>query len=221
MFVILQRTACIWRRSARNSKDKFVNLRSKNELLCQSIQTAATYIFGNLYACVLKCFYPAWRILSSCETCLNLVNFMKSVLPAVEVFYKVNSMPEIAAFYTSHMSLLTIIYGILLSTMIIFVKDTEEKEEMGMFMSIFCIGMGICGLHMTYIGDIAIEGIESKSVGIAYLAKLQSRVEIFFDVNIYQLMMMASFVFAIGGLKSFFKAYRRHIKETKQIANDG
>ena len=104
------------------------------------------------------------------------------------------------------MWILAIISAMLFSVTFFLVKDRKDTEEMGVFWSIFGFGLGLFGLYLAYVGDIAINGIKSKSGDVIYLAKLQSRTEIFFDVNIHLFLAIVGYIFVILSLNSFLKA---------------
>lgn len=165
----------------------------------------------------LSVFILPGNILSRCEVYLNFVNFMKTALPAVEVFSSVSKLPEITAFYTSYMCILAIIWAILVGVTLFFAKSDESTEDTGIFASVFMLVLGLFGLHLAHIGDIAISGIKDRHGSVMYLAKLGSRTEILFDVNVYLILALFGYIFMIFSLSSLLKALISHVKEAKEI----
>lgn len=181
-----------------------------------NVRRLSFYIFCVFYLSVsLSVFILPSDILSRCEICLKFVNFMKMALPALEVFSSVSKLPEITAFYASYMCILVIIWVILFSVKLFFVKSDKYAEYSGVFPSVFMSSVGLFGLKLAYIGNIAINGIEDRHGSLMYLAKLVSRTEIFFDVNIYLILALISYILMTFGLSNLLKALIRRIKEAK------
>lgn len=115
------------------------------------------------------------------------------------------------------MCILAITWAILTSVTLFFVKSDKSTEDTGIFAYIFMFSVGLSELHLSYIGDIAIGGFKDCHGSVMYLAKLGSRTEIFFDVNVYLILALFGYTFMIFSLSSLLKALISYVKEAKEI----